>query len=124
MPVLSLRIAAYMCILEPINSMAEDSSLLSLDALEERMLRIVALSTYEERRLCVRDMLAMSDLGSRSTIHVRLHSMQRKGWIVLVGTEGRRRKHIALTEETLLVLDALGNRILRAAVFLQKRHNL
>jgi hypothetical protein len=69
-----------------------------LDPLEERILAWVALASQRGERLSVRDMLAIGELGAPATIHSRLTSMRRKGWILLADTEDSRRKQVALTQ--------------------------
>jgi DNA-binding MarR family transcriptional regulator len=114
MPTSRRPAAAYVRFLELLNSMAQNSSLPALDSLELRMLRVVARAGYAQTRLSIGDMEGHSELGSHETVRSRLKSMQGKGWIELACTPDARRKQVVLTEAALLVLDALGTRLLEA----------
>jgi DNA-binding MarR family transcriptional regulator len=89
-------------------------SLPPLDPLEERILSLVARSAQETRRLSVRDMMSIDELGSPATIHGRLKSMRKKGWIQLLDTEDARRKQVSLTPAALKHLDKLSQCLVRA----------
>lgn len=90
-------------------------SLPSLDPLEERILILVARASQLQERLSVRDMMAKAELGSPATVHTRLKSMRKKGWIALSDTEDSRRKQIDLTSEALQHFDQLSNCLVKAA---------
>lgn len=87
----------------------------SLDPVEERILALVARARQEQKRLCVRDMMANSELGSPAMLHSRLKSMREKGWIMLADTEDARRKQIELTQAALSHFDKLSRCIVKAA---------
>ena len=89
-------------------------SLPQLDPLEERILALVAAAFQKQERLCVRDMMAKSELGAPATIHTRLKSMRGKGWIMLTDTEDSRRKQIELTQEAMQHFDRLSICLTRA----------
>lgn len=86
----------------------------ALDPLEERMLSLIARVSQEAGRLSVRDMMAMDSLGSPATVHARLKSMRKKGWIVLMATEDVRRKQVALSQAALLHFDKLSACLIKA----------
>jgi hypothetical protein len=90
-------------------------SLPPLDPLEERMLALIASAFQKQERLCVRDMMAKSELGAPATIHSRLKSMRQKGWILLSDTEDARRKQIELTRDALRHFERLAKCVVRAA---------
>lgn len=90
-------------------------SLPSLDPLEERILALVARKRHEAGRLSVKDVMAINDLGSPATIHGRLKSLRKKGWIQLLDTEDARRKQIALTPAALEHFDQLSECMQQAA---------
>lgn len=115
MPTLRRSAAAYISFLEIADLIQVDSTLPALDPLEERIFRVVARAGYEKSRLSVRDLMALRDLGSRVTLHSRLKSMQKKGWIALADTEDGRRKQVELTEAALRFLDMIGARMLEVA---------
>lgn len=89
-------------------------SLPDLDPLEERILAFVARAVQEQRSLSVRDMMATAELGSPATVHSRLKSMRKKGWIMLSDTEDTRRKQIDLTQAALNHFDKLSKCLLQA----------
>ncbi len=90
-------------------------SLPSLDPLEERILAMVGRAGREQERLSVRDMMAKEELGSPATVHSRLTSMRKKGWLMLTDTEDARRKQVELTQAALLHFDRLSKCLLLAA---------
>lgn len=90
-------------------------SLPALDPLEERILALVARTAQEQERLSVRDMMAKDEYGSPATIHGRLKSMRKKGWIMLTDTEDARRKQIDLTQAALQHFDKLSKCMVQAA---------
>lgn len=90
-------------------------SLVPLDPLEERILALVARANQAKQRLCVRDLIGYSELGSPATLHNRLKSMREKGWIALADTEDTRRKQVELTPAALKHFDKLSECMLEAA---------
>lgn len=90
-------------------------SLSPLDPLEERLLALIARASQEKERLSVRDMMARDEFGSPATIHGRLKSMRKKGWIMLTDTEDARRKQVTLTQAALAHFDKLSKCIVQAA---------
>ena len=87
----------------------------ALDPLEERLLALIARTAQEKERLCVRDMMAKEEFGSPATIHGRLKSMRKKGWIMLTDTDDARRKQIDLTQDALRHFDQLSKCMVQAA---------
>jgi hypothetical protein len=87
----------------------------ALDPLEERILSVVGLARQSAQRLSVRDLMSIDDLGAPATVHTRLKSMRKKGWIVLADTEDSRRKQVELTPAALAHFDQLSNCLLKAA---------
>lgn len=90
-------------------------SLPPLDPLEERILSWIAKASAEQARISVRGMMAKEEFGSPATVHGRLKSMRRKGWITLADTEDARRKQIELTQAALLYFDQLSDCMVKAA---------
>ena len=86
----------------------------ALDPLEERLLEVVACAKQQQAKLCVRDIMAQSDLGSPAMLHKRLHSMRKKGWIVLADTEDARRKQVDMTPEAITYFDRLSSCMVEA----------
>lgn len=89
-------------------------SLPMLDPLEERLLALIAQAGQQKTRLCVRDMMAKSELGSPAMLHKRLKSMREKGWIWLADTEDGRRKQLELTQSALQYFDELSTCMVKA----------
>jgi hypothetical protein len=90
-------------------------SLPPLDPLEERILGWVARATRQGERLSVRDMMGQDEFGAPATIHSRLKSMRKKGWIVLAETEDARRKQVELTDAALRHFARLSRCLVKAA---------
>ena len=86
-----------------------------LDPLEERILAGVARAARQGGRLSVRDMMARDEFGAPATIHSRLKSMRRKGWITLADTEDTRRKQLELTDAALRHFARLSQCLVKAA---------
>src|SRR5690606_8169114 len=86
----------------------------ALDPLEERLLEVVACAQQQQEQLCVRDMMNLSELGSPAMLHKRLHSLRKKGWVFLAGTEDARRKQVELTPEALSYFDKLSRCMVKA----------
>jgi len=105
----------YLRFLQLRETIRELPSLPPLDPLEERILSWIAKSSLEQVRISVRGMMAREEFGSPATIHSRLKSMRRKGWITLTDTEDARRKQIELTQAALLYFDRLSNCMVQAA---------
>ena len=60
-------------------------------------------------------MMAKEEIGSPATVHNRLKSMRKKGWIMLSDTEDSRRKQIELTQEAVRYFDRLSKCMVQAA---------
>ena len=90
------------------------SDIAPLDPLENRIVHIVALAGYKHERLSVSDLLARSELASRATLHSRLKSMHKKGWLRFADTEDSRRKQLELTTAAHRHLEWLSECFLRA----------
>lgn len=105
----------YMRFLQLAEAIRGLPSLAPLDPLEERILALVARAAQEARRLSVRDMMAFDELGSPATIHSRLKSMRKKGWILLADTDDARRKQVTLTPAALKHFDDLSHCMMKAA---------
>ncbi|WP_429407524.1 winged helix-turn-helix domain-containing protein [Paraburkholderia sp. MM5482-R1] len=80
----------------------------ALDALEARILEFVARASLGKERLSVRDLMSRSEFGSPATVHARISSMRKKGFVMLSMTEDARRKQIELTPAALHHFDKLG----------------
>lgn len=90
-------------------------SLATLDPLEERIMTFILNAIRKENRLAVTDVMAQNELGSPATIHSRLKSMRKKGWIHLTDTDDSRRKRIELTPGALQYFDKLSQAMTMAA---------
>jgi DNA-binding MarR family transcriptional regulator len=104
----------YMRFLQLTEALRGLPSLPELDPLEERILALVARAQQDQERLSVRDMMGRSELAAPATVHTRLKSMRKKGWIMLTDTEDTRRKQIELTQAALQHFDRLSQCMLRA----------
>jgi DNA-binding MarR family transcriptional regulator len=89
-------------------------SLPPLEPLEEHILSLIARAGHHNERLSVRDMMIKAEFGSPATIHSKLKSMRKKGWITLSDTEDARRKQVELTQAALIHYDKLSKCLLQA----------
>jgi hypothetical protein len=105
----------YLRFLQLAEAMRGLPTLPSLDPLEERVLALIARASQQQQRLCVRDVMARDELGSPATIHSRITSMRKKGWILLADTDDTRRKQIELTQAALQHFDRLSRCLVEAA---------
>lgn len=105
----------YLRFLQLAEAMRGLPALPSLDPLEERLLALVARANQQGERLCVRDVMAKDELGSPATLHARITSMRKKGWVLLADTDDARRKQIELTQAALQHFDRLSRCLLEAA---------
>ncbi|WP_347557084.1 winged helix-turn-helix domain-containing protein [Robbsia sp. KACC 23696] len=85
-----------------------------LDAIEEQILHTVALRQSTQERLCVRDLIGITRLGSPTRVFRRLQAMRTKGWLMLQDTSDNRRKQVTLTAAAMDHLDYLGGCMQRA----------
>ena len=85
-----------------------------LDSLEARIADLVALTQYKNEPLSVRELMVHDELASPTTLHSRLKSMRRKGWLLLADTADGRRKQLELTPAALRHLAWLSECIVRA----------
>lgn len=104
----------YLRFLELAETVRTLPALPMLDPLEERLLVLIAQAGQQKARLCVRDMMAKSELGSPAMLHKRLKSMREKGWIWLADTEDGRRKQLELTQSALQYFDQLSTCMMKA----------
>lgn len=105
----------YFRFLQLADALQGPSALPALDPLEQRLLEFVARVAQTSERLCVRDIMSKSELGSPATLHARLTSMREKGWLRLGDTDDARRKQVELTPAALGYFDKLSEALLRAA---------
>lgn len=105
----------YLRFLNLMDALRALPSLPPLDPLEERILAVVGRARQLEERLSVRDLMGQDGLGAPATIHARITSMRKKGWLVLGDTEDTRRKQVDLTPAALAYFDELSGLMLKAA---------
>lgn len=75
----------------------------------------IAKASLEQAQISVRGMMAREEFGSPATVHSRLKSMRKKGWIMLADTDDARRKQIELTHAALLYFDQLSDCMVQVA---------
>ncbi|TFW20830.1 winged helix-turn-helix domain-containing protein [Massilia arenosa] len=89
-------------------AMRDLPSLAPLDALEERILSFIVTRQEAGHTLGVRELMSFEELGSPATVHGRLTSMRKKGWLLLADTDDARRKSVELTQAALAHFDRLS----------------
>jgi DNA-binding MarR family transcriptional regulator len=105
----------YLRFLNLMDALRALPTLPALDPLEERILAIVGRARQLEQRLSVRDLMGQDGLGAPATIHTRITSMRKKGWVVLADTEDTRRKQVDLTPAALAYFDQVSGLMVKAA---------
>lgn len=105
----------YLRFLQLVEALNGLPTLAALDPLEQRVLDHVARSRQAGGALSVRQLIAEEQFGSPATLHARLTSMRKKGWLMLCDTEDARRKDIQLTPAALDHFGRLSDCLLRAA---------
>lgn len=89
-------------------SLRGNTTMPTLDPLEERLLEMIASSNKAAEYLSVTDLISTSELGSPTTLHSRLTSLRTKGWVQLAYTSDARKRHLQITAAGLRYLDTLA----------------
>jgi len=105
----------FMKFMQLVRVVESASPLDALDPIENRLLRIIALSNSNNERLSVKDLMNNSGLASPATTHKYIHAMVAKDWIELAPTEDQLRKQIQLTARAWRHFDKIGRAALQAA---------
>jgi hypothetical protein len=104
----------YVRFLQASSALKTPPSLSPLDPLEERMLAWIAAEAHAGRDHSVRQVVSYRDFGAPATIHTRLKSMRRKGWLMLADTDDTRRKRVELTKAAYRHFERVGRTMLDA----------
>jgi DNA-binding MarR family transcriptional regulator len=105
---------AYVRFLQRSSKLKMPLALAALDPLEERMLAWLAVQSLAGHEHSVRQVMEHREFGAPATIHTRLKSMRRKGWVRLADTEDTRRKRVELTKTAYRHFERLGRAMLDA----------
>ena len=106
---------AYLDFLCLRRSLREATSLPALDPLEERLGEMIALASASGQRFSVSELINTQELGSPTTLHMRLTSLRAKGWIQLAYTKDARRRQLQLTADGLNYMDKLAKCMMKAS---------
>jgi DNA-binding MarR family transcriptional regulator len=91
----------YLSFLQSIHDQDHLKSLVLLDSLEEVLLNHIALMCHDGRELLVKDLTTIKYLGSKATLHKRIHILVLKGYIqLIIDSQDRRKRIVVLTEKS------------------------
>ena len=80
-----------------------------INAKDEQLLKIVAITYVKNTPLFVIDLLENKDMGAHSTVHKRIQKLRQLNMIEYERTEDRRRFQVNPTGDLLRYFDQLGN---------------
>jgi len=89
-------------------NLANSTSLPSISPLEEKILELVGIANKNNQRLSIKDLYENSGIATSSTIFLKIHSLEKKGWLYFEDTIDVRRKQVKLTDEALKYFNKLG----------------
>jgi len=79
---------------------------------DSRLINIVALAYINKKRLSVKDLMSLSELGSPASIHQRMKTLISSNYIELQITDDNRRFQVAPSRKLLDYFDSLGKVII------------
>ena len=84
------------------------TSLPSITPMEVKILELVGIANKNNERLSIKDLYENSGIATSSTIFLKIHSLEKKGWLYFEDTIDVRRKQVKLTDEALKYFNKLG----------------
>ena len=89
-------------------------SLPSISPMEEKILELVGIANKNNQRLSIKDLYENSGIATSSTIFLKIHTLEKKGWLYFEETVDVRRKQVKLTDRALKYFNKLGKAIDKA----------
>jgi len=90
------------------------TSLPSISPMEVKILELVGIANKNNQRLSIKDLYENSGIATSSTIFLKIHSLEKKGWLYFEETVDVRRKQVKLTDDALKYFNKLGKALDKA----------
>ena len=109
--------SAYMRFLQLARSVQQLPDGPNLDANEKALLEEIALSSFEDRVMTVREAIGLSHLGSPATLHKRITRLRQKNLLKTFSQpEDKRAKYLIPTDQTIAMFGDFGKKMNSALV--------
>ena len=108
---------AYMRFLQLARSVQQLPDGPNLDANEKALLEEIALSSFEDRVMTVREAIGLNHLGSPATLHKRITRLRQKNLLKTFSQpEDKRAKYLIPTDQTIAMFGDFGKKMNSALV--------
>ena len=108
---------AYMRFLQLARSVQQLPDGPNLDANEKALLEEIALSSFEDRVMTVREAIGLNHLGSPATLHKRITRLRQKNLLKTFSQpEDKRAKYLMPTDQTIAMFGDFGKKMNSALV--------
>jgi hypothetical protein len=108
---------AYMRFLQLARSVQQLPDGPNLDANEKALLEEIALSSFEDRVMTVREAIGLNHLGSPATLHKRIMRLRHKNLLKTFNQpEDKRAKYLIPTDQTIAMFGDFGKKMNSAFV--------
>ena len=109
--------SAYMRFLQLARSVQQLPDGPNLDANEKALLEEIALSSFEDRVMTVREAIGLNHLGSPATLHKRITRLRQKNLLKSFSQpEDKRAKYLIPTDQTIAMFGDFGKKMNSALV--------
>ena len=109
--------SAYMRFLQLARSVQQLPDGPNLDANEKALLEEIALSSFEDRVMTVREAIGLNHLGSPATLHKRITRLRQKNLLKTFSQpEDKRAKYLIPTDQTIAMFGDFGKKMNSALV--------
>ena len=109
--------SAYMRFLQLARSVQQLPDGPNLDANEKALLEEIALSSFEDRVMTVREAIDLNHLGSPATLHKRITRLRQKNLLKTFSQpEDKRAKYLIPTDQTIAMFGDFGKKMNSALV--------
>ena len=109
--------SAYMRFLQLARSIQQLPDGPNLDANEKALLEEIALSSFEDRVMTVREAIGLNHLGSPATLHKRITRLRQKNLLKTFSQpEDKRAKYLIPTDQTIAMFGDFGKKMNSALV--------
>ena len=109
--------SAYMRFLQLARSVQQLPDGPNLDANEKALLEEIALSSFEDRVMTMREAIGLNHLGSPATLHKRITRLRQKNLLKTFSQpEDKRAKYLIPTDQTIAMFGDFGKKMNSALV--------